>query len=183
MNKLMATGGSASGKSEWVENQAALWSEQSGRPVIYIATATVADGEFAERVRRHKERRPPQWGLEETPADLPAVLESYSDRHAILLLDSLGTWLSGLMWRGGQEKGWDTGQKTALHDEIGRLVRAVAEYKGACLLVADEVGLGIVPENEMGRLFRDLNGLLNRRLAEVVDEAYLISCGLPVKLK
>lgn len=181
--RLMVAGGSASGKSEWAEQKVAGWAFDTGLPVTYIATAEVHDPDFAERVRLHQQRRPLEWGLVEVPDELPALLEQVSGQNRILLVDSTGTWLAGRIWRGSQESGWSLEQKSLLKDEIDRLAQSLASFRGYCMLVADEVGMGIIPETEMGRLFRDFNGLLNRRLAEVSDEVYQVSCGLPIRLK
>ncbi len=183
MKKILAVGGSSSGKSEWAEEQATVWERSCGKQVVYVATAQVCDEEFARRVQRHQQRRPDGWGLVEAPHELASVFARHTGGGAILLVDSMGAWLANRMWQDGQASGWSPEQQTQLHLDIEQLCDAIGAYRGACLLVADEVGMGVVPDNEMGRLFRDLNGLLNRSLAGVADEAYLVSCGIPLKLK
>lgn len=209
--RVLVVGGSASGKSEWAEMTVGKWAETTGMSVVYVATAVPCDPEFQERVRRHQGRRPVNWGLIEVEHELPEIFLNKQHVSEILIVDSLGTWICNLMVaqdasepvldgkpegslhshalfenRNGEagpaDQGKDIGESAVL-GMIERMAEALQQYDGACVLVGDEVGAGIVPDNEMSRRFRDFNGALNQALARVVDEVYMVSCGLPLRLK
>lgn len=164
-------GGARSGKSAYAESLVA------GGPVRYIATATPdpADVDFAERIAKHRERRPADWETVEN-ADTATVLAD--PFPGATLIDDLGTWLTA---RIDARAAWDEPRGTVSPD-ADALVAAVAAYEHRLVIVTPEVGLGVIPATRSGRLFRDEIGTLNQRLAQVCDEAVLIVAGLPLRL-
>ncbi|HEB76747.1 MAG TPA: bifunctional adenosylcobinamide kinase/adenosylcobinamide-phosphate guanylyltransferase [Nitrospirae bacterium] len=171
---VFVTGGARSGKSSFALNEA---SSMPG-PKAYIATAEPLDGEMAERIRRHREERGSGWDTLEEPVELAALLRSVKDRYSVLLVDCLTLWLSNIyiVDRAGVER------------EIEGLVRVLKELRGSpgcpsLYLVSNEVGMGIVPENRLARVFRDMAGRLNQEVAGVADEVYLVVSGIPLKVK
>lgn len=168
-------GGARSGKSGAATRLAAL----RGKPV-YVAVAGVADGddEMAARIERHREERPDGWTTLEVagvPAAewLPAVPED-----SVLLLDCLGTVLTGLLWpQGGGEIDEAEADRRALVLTDALLARA-----GDTVIVTNEVGMGVVPVSASGRLFRDVLGRANARLVAGADAAYLVVCGRSIDL-
>ncbi len=173
MNKkiVFITGGVRSGKSRFAE---ALARDCPG-PKAYLATAQALDEEMAERIRRHRERRPPDWETLEEPLRVPECVEGHGDYFKLILVDCLTLWISNLMMAGhSEEKILEAGE---------RLVRACAKAAGSLILVGNEVGMGIVPENTQARMFRDMSGLIQQKAAQAADEVYFMVSGLPQKIK
>lgn len=151
-------GGARSGKSTAAERLAA---HRPG-PVTYVATAAVdpADGDHLERIRRHQARRDPSWTtVEATGAQAVAALRSIS---GTVLMDSLGTWLTGHL---------------ALDADLRALCTALVGRSGDTIVVSEEVGLGVHPSSELGQRFRDALGEANLAVAEIADEVVLVVAG------
>ena len=166
-NKVLVTGPSRSGKSEWAEHLARS-AENRGKSIIYIATATVDphDEEWQERIERHQQRRPPHWQTRAVPIAISETLHDAREQEC-LLIDSLGTWLANLLDRDDEE--WQE-----LADEfLFNLQHAPADV----ILVAEETGWGVVPAYPLGRTFRDRLGSLIRRSAAIADTTYLVAGG------
>jgi adenosylcobinamide kinase / adenosylcobinamide-phosphate guanylyltransferase len=164
---ILVTGGARSGKSALAERLAL----QMGHDPVYIATAEAKDAEMAARIAAHQARRGSGWRTVEAPHDLVGAL-ARTDGGAPRLVDCLTLWLSNLMLSG---QDWQA--------EAGALVEAIGQQASPLVLVTNEVGAGIVPENALARSFRDAAGLLNQMAAAVVDEVYLTVAGLPLRLK
>lgn len=164
----LVLGGARSGKSRHAE----ALIEQAAPEALYIATAQVLDEEMAERIRRHRARRGPRWTTVEEPYELPARLAAEARPGRPMLVDCLTLWLSNLMLAG-----------CAVEGEGERLVAALPRLAGPAVLVANEVGLGIVPENALARAFRDHAGRLNQQVAAVADRVVFLAAGLPLLLK
>ncbi|GAB2473896.1 uroporphyrinogen-III C-methyltransferase [Jatrophihabitans fulvus] len=168
--RVLVLGGSRSGKSRFAESLAAA----SDR-VTYVATAPDRpdDAEWQQRVTKHRERRPDSWRTVET-GELAAVLAE----PGLALVDSVTTWLARAMDETGV---WESGDRTALDARVGAFVDAFAAARDV-VAVSDEVGSGIVPATPSGRLFRDVLGELNQRLAAVADEVHLVTAGIARRL-
>ncbi len=165
---ILITGGSRSGKSSYAE-QLAL--ELSDRPV-YLATARIWDAEFRERVRRHQERRGPQWtNIEE---------EKQLSRHAlagrVVLVDCLTLWCTNFFFD------LQSDVDRALAEAKAELDRFTAQ-DATFILVTNEIGMGGTSENEVQRKFTDLQGWMNQYAASLADEVILMVSGIPVKIK
>jgi len=172
-------GGSRSGKSRFAEQYVG-----SGVPVTYVATAPdyPGDAEWAERVRQHRVRRPATWSTIET--DDPAKILDQSDNGVPVLVDSITTWLSRVMddcacW--DDELSAESGER--LSAALDALEGAWAHTGALVVAVSDEVGSGIVPESVPVRRFRDALGELNQRLAAASDEVWLVTAGIPLRLR
>jgi adenosylcobinamide kinase/adenosylcobinamide-phosphate guanylyltransferase len=163
----LVLGGARSGKSRYAEWLIATYPQ----PWIYIATAEAKDAEMAERIAAHRARRDAGWQTVEAPHDLADALEA-APAGAAVLVDCLTLWLSNLM-----EPGFDVEAQTA------RLQEALAGRAGPTVLVSNEVGLGIVPDNALARRFRDLQGTLNQRLAAQAVRVIMMVAGVPVAVK
>lgn len=160
-------GGARSGKSRYAESLVTA----RPQPWIYIATAEARDDEMAARIAQHKARREAGWQTVEAPHELPEALSAAPQTSAVLV-DCLTLWLSNLMHA-----------KFDIEKMTTRLEEALATRSGGTVLVANEVGLGIVPDNALARAFRDAQGTLNQRLAGVADRVVLMVAGLPLTVK
>lgn len=169
---MLVLGGARSGKSRYAEGVALATAPEA----LYIATAGAGDAEMAERIRRHKARRGPSWRTIELPPESPTALaetlagQVRPDRP--MLVDCLTLWLSNLML-GDHD----------IEAEAERLTALVPRLGGPVIFVANEVGLGIVPDNALARAFRDHAGRLNQAVAASVDAVIFIAAGLPLILK
>lgn len=165
----LVLGGARSGKSRHAETLV----RAAPPPWTYIATATADDAEMAERIARHRADRGEGWDTVEVPLDLPEVLgRAAADPAATVLVDCLTLWTGNLM---GANRDLDAARLA--------LCRSLRATRGRVVLVANEVGLGIVPDNAMARRFRDAAGRLNQDVAAVADRVVLLAAGLPMTLK
>jgi len=164
---ILVTGGARSGKSAFAERLTLTLGE---RP-IYIATAEAHDNEMATRIQVHRARRGEGWTTREAPLDLLAALDA-TDGAEPRLVDCLTLWLSNLMFA---ERDWQV--------EGRALAEAIRLQAAPVVIVTNEVGSGIVPENALARAYRDAAGVLNQMIAEAVDDVYLTVSGLPLKVK
>ena len=167
MTVILITGGARSGKSKRAEM---LTRAFPGQPV-YVATAEALDGEMEARIASHRARRETDWIEREVPLDLVPALVA-SDGGGARLVDCLTLWLSNLMHA---ERNWER--------EVEALAGALPRLKSPVVLVTNEVGLGIVPDNALARSFRDAAGIMNQVTAAAADEVEFVVAGLPMKLK
>jgi adenosylcobinamide kinase / adenosylcobinamide-phosphate guanylyltransferase len=165
------TGGARSGKSRLAEELAL----KQGEPLLYIATGQPCDGEMSERIRRHQQRRGPAWQTIEEPLDLLGVLTGHDGWFKAVLVDCVTLWLTNMMFS-------DNGNEAVL-GRVRELAAATVHLKTPLIFVSNEVGMGIVPDNELARRFRDLAGEANEILAAAADEVYVTFSGLPLKIK
>jgi adenosylcobinamide kinase/adenosylcobinamide-phosphate guanylyltransferase len=163
----LVLGGARSGKSRYAEALIA----RASKPWVYIATAEVRDDEMAERIAAHKARREAGWHTVEAPHDIPDAIVQ-APANAAVLVDCLTLWLSNLM-----EGSFDIDTQTA------RLQEALKGRAGPTVLVANEVGLGIVPDNALARRFRDAQGQLNQRVAAMAPRVVMMVAGIPIAVK
>ena len=168
IDHALILGGARSGKSRFAERLA----RSRNLRLVYVATAEAHDDEMADRISRHRAERGSDWQTIESPINLPATIASMTCARTVILVDCLTLWLSNLM---------------LLDHDINKatdgLLAAVAAAPGPVIMVANEVGLGIVPENALARRFRDEAGLMNQQLAANVPNVAFIAAGMPICLK
>lgn len=184
---VLVTGGARSGKSRFAEQYAAAL----GAEGVYIATSQALDEEMKERVRQHRLRRERaafRWRTVEEPFELVRALDAARGR--IVLIDCLTLWLSNCMLRLEDEPDADA----VLQAKIEEMAEAISRFSsgaaraddqaaGVVIAVTNEVGCGVVPAYSLGRRFRDWAGWMNQRIAEVCNEVFLVTAGIPVELK
>ncbi len=176
---ILVTGGARSGKSTFAEN---LYKDE--KDVVYIATSKIWDKEMEERVKLHKKNRPSYWRTYEGNYSLVNALGIEKN----YLLDCITVLTSNIMYDMTKGKKYIDYQlqnkvENKIYEEIYSLIKAV-EAKGYNLvLVTNEVGYSLVPDNHVGRVFRDIQGRINQRIATLSQEVYLVCCGIPVKIK
>ena len=168
----LVIGGARSGKTRYALARA----ESSGLVPVMVATAQAGDAEMAERIARHRAERGPAWSTVEEPHDLLGALREHARPDRILVVDCLTLWLSNRMFADA-DKGADPGAEGAA------LAAGLAGLGGPVVLVSNEVGLGIVPENALARRFRDLQGRLNQTVASAADRVVFVAAGLPLVMK
>lgn len=160
-------GGARSGKSRYAESLIAALPP----PWVYVATAQAGDAEMTERIAQHRARRRQDWQTVEAPHDLAGALSAVAGDVPVLV-DCLTLWLSNRMLAGAD-----------VDAEAAGLEAAIAGRRGAVVVVSNEVGSGIVPDNALARRFRDLHGHLNQRLAARAGRVVLMVAGLPLVVK
>ncbi len=167
---IVVIGGAKSGKSGFALEKASLYPGKKA----YIATAQALDEEMAERIRKHRQQRPSGWETFEEPVEVSALIRSIAGSYEVILLDCLTLWLSNLI----------LGNEEPVEGRINELLATLSEKRKAHLyLVSNEVGMGIVPDNALSRRFRDYAGSLNQQLSRAADEVYLVTAGIPMKIK
>lgn len=177
---VLVTGGARSGKSSFAER----YVKAHGERIAYIATAQIFDAEMRYRVALHKKRRPASWETFEAPFAAEAAIAEAAEAHDALLFDCLTVYLSNLLCTLTEEELTDEAAVYALAEEATEKLIAAAQASGAfCVFVTNEVGAGIVPENKLARLYRDVAGLANQAFARAADEVYLTVSGIPVEIK
>lgn len=164
----LVLGGARSGKSSYAQRLA----EDDTGELIYIATAQAFDDEMTQRIARHQSDRGPRWHTVECPVDLADAIAAHQGAEKTILVDCLTLWLSNLM--------------LGDHDiaaAVLRLTGALQTLTGAVILVSNEVGQGIVPDNALARRFRDEAGWLNQMLARAADDVWFVTAGLSQRFK
>lgn len=164
----LVLGGARSGKSRYAEGLVTALPT----PWIYVATGEARDEEMKERIAHHVRRRGPGWVTREVPLDLVEVIQAHAADPHPMLVDCLTLWLSNVM----------LSERDVAADRA-RLLTALDEAAGPIVLVSNEVGLGIVPDNALARAFRDEQGRLNAAVAALADTVVLMAAGLPLVLK
>jgi adenosylcobinamide kinase/adenosylcobinamide-phosphate guanylyltransferase len=167
---VLIGGGSRSGKSRY----ALEYAYGKGRPLGFIATAEAGDEEMRARVEAHRRDRGEEFETIEAPLELGITLARVAPRYRAIVVDCLTLWLANLML---EPRPRDIAQETA------SMLRIAAEVETAVILVTNEVGCGIVPDNELSRQFRDNAGLMNQTAARAAAEVYWMAFGCPLRLK
>ena len=164
----LVLGGARSGKSALAEKLV----RDSGLERIYVATAEAGDGEMRERIAHHRERRGADWRTVEAPLQLAETISREAGKGRIVLVDCLTLWLNNLMFR-----------KINIETAIENLETALVGREAPTVLVSNETGFGIVPDNAEARRFRDLQGRLNQRIAAMAGRVVLMVAGIPMLVK
>lgn len=177
----LITGGSRSGKSSYAER---IYDGDSD--VLYIATAIVTDPEMEDRVEMHKKNRDLNWEIVEEFKNLDQVIKNTSKKN--ILLDSVTLMVMNLIYdknSHAEDLAFDEVRllEESIIEEFEKLIAEVRNQGKNIILVTNEVGYGIMPEYRLGRIFSDIAGRLNQRIASLCDAVYFVSCGLPLKLK
>ena len=179
MRSVLITGGARSGKSTFAQKLA----EEAGKKKLYIATMHVFDEEMAERVLHHQaDRSDKNYDTVEEELDLPlAIRHAAEAKYEVILVECLTLWINNLLYR-AEQGGYELDDESMMR-YCGELQQAVMEFPGTVIMVINEVGLGIVPENKRARRFRDLSGRCGQSIGAWVDEIYLTVCGRQLKIK
>lgn len=169
---ILILGGARSGKSRYARR---IGEAFEGRR-LFVATAQALDQEMAKRIRNHKNQRGGLWETREEPVEIVQAISETQDRYGVILIDCLTLWVSNLLMAYGDDR-------ETVENRVQGLIDSLGNIKTSILLVSNEVGLGIVPENRLGRCFRDMAGMLNQRVAQVADRVILMVAGIPMVVK
>ncbi len=175
-NHFLVLGGAKSGKSSYalrLAEEMFLQGGKTGARGLFVATAQASDGEMEERINLHKRQRGAGWQTLEEPLLLPKAVREAGTGFQVILIDCLTMWLSNLLFRKDAD--------TAI--EIDALTKALRQCSTTVIMVSNEVGMGLIPDNPLGRRFRDLQGILNQEIAAVSSHVIFMAAGLPLILK
>jgi adenosylcobinamide kinase/adenosylcobinamide-phosphate guanylyltransferase len=169
---MLVAGGARSGKSTFALN---ICNEMPGRHV-FIATAQAFDDEMRDRINRHREKRGQGWDTLEESMEITARLGDIDDYDSVILVDCMTLWLNNLFmkYESDDEK---------IYQKIDNVIEALADVRGKVVVVSNEVGMGIVPENKLSRRYRDAAGYMNKRIGKIAKKVVIILVGLPLILK
>lgn len=182
---ILVTGGARSGKSKFSEKLARSY----GDKVLYIATAVAFDREMEDRIKKHKESRNKEWMTVETYKDIHKVIHKYGEDYSCFLLDCITVMVTNQLleyfhydMEYARIEDYNRAEEH-IKEQIITMMEAIKVSPADTILVTNEVGWGIVPENPVARAFRDISGRINQISAERADEVYLAVSGIPVRIK
>src|SRR5665648_303250 len=175
---IFITGGARSGKSNFAEKTAM----SSGKSVAYLATAQPLDKEMAFRIKKHKEKRLNTWETYEEPIEVRELVSRLGLEKEVILIDCLTLFTSNLLLR-KEDKVEDSNWQGEILAEIEKLAEVSYKVPAQVIIVSNEVGMGLVPENPLGRVYRDILGRANSIIADKADEVFMMVSGIPLKIK
>ena len=170
----LVLGGVRAGKSSYAQGLAAL-----GGRVLFLATAEAGDEEMTARIEAHREDRPAGWDTLEEPVDLVGALEPLLHRYDTVMLDCLTLWVSNLLLKGPDIEA----TRKDILPEAERLLGLIQNSDTSWIVVSNEVGLGVMPPTELGRIYADELGRINQLVAAEADAVYFMAAGLPLRMK
>jgi len=182
LKTVLITGGARSGKSHFAQRMAA----DSGKSVLFVATAQAGDDEMRRRIEAHRNSRPAGWRTLEAPLDVGVRIQSEAGPSHLVLVDCITLLVNNAIGKFLSPDGTDIDEPSAEEaamKEIEALIRCTQNSVADFILVTNEVGLGLVPDNKLGRVYRDLLGKANQVLAGIADEVYFMVSGLPLRVK
>lgn len=183
-NIILVTGGARSGKSNFAES---LCIKQNNK-TAYIATSIPFDEEMKDRVKKHQQSRPKEWKTYEIYKDIYSIIEDLGKNHDTVIMDCVTLMVNNLMFTYGIEVDSATSEElneleSYIKDQITKLLEAVKETDLYFVIVSNEVGMGIVPENKLSRVYGDFVGRANQLIGKYSDEVYFVVSGIPMKVK
>jgi adenosylcobinamide kinase/adenosylcobinamide-phosphate guanylyltransferase len=176
---LLVLGGARSGKSAYAQRLAQKLGEDD---VLFVATAEAWDEDMAQRIARHQQERPAAWRTLETPRQVGQAIALHRHDTAVVLVDCLTLLVSNTLLHCGASPA-PAAAEAAVQEEVTAFLQLCQTSAATCIVVSNEVGLGLVPDNPLGRLYRDLLGKANQTLAARAEAVYFMVAGLPVDVK
>lgn len=169
---IFITGGARSGKSDFAQDMA----EKIEGKRLFLATAQAFDEEMEERIQKHREQRGNRWNTIEEPLYIGNAIRSVLGQYKTILVDCLTVWMSNLLME-------YPNQNEKISEIVDDFFFSLDELEEKIIIVSNEVGMGIVPDNKLARDYRDRLGFLNQRMAGRADEVYALLSGIPVRVK
>lgn len=172
MGKLiLVTGGARSGKSTFALESA----KNANKRVAFVATSPYYDGDMTERIQKHKDERPPEWVTFEEQKELPALLKKIAPDFDIVIIECLTLFVSNFLLDNIEEK--------IVQEKTSQMLEVIKNSEFDTIIVSNEVGLGLHPNNKLGRDFRDVVGRVSQMVANQADDVFFVICGIPVNIK
>jgi len=169
MDCIFIIGGAKSGKSRYALS---IGNKFKDKKKVFIATAQPIDPEMEEKIRRHREERGKDWITIEEPLNISDRIKELSNKDVLILIDCLTLWLNNLLIHNLDPK-----------REIENLVKSMSSFEGMLIVVSNEVGMGIVPQDELTRRYRDLLGYLNQEISHLSNKVIFMMAGIPIQIK
>ena len=182
MKNILITGGARSGKSRFAQELAL----RLGKTVLFVATAVAGDEEMRQRIAEHQRTRPVAWNTLEVTTHVGSEIIQKIGRAQVVIVDCITLLVSNIFGQYTDQTGEQIDAALVEQEvttEISELLECLNRIDVSFIMVTNEVGMGLVPANQMGRLYRDLLGKANQLLAQQVDEVYLMVAGVPVRIK
>ncbi len=182
LKNILIIGGARSGKSRFAQELA----PKLGEPVLFVATAVAGDEEMQQRIEEHQEARSAAWSTLEVTSHIGSHISEKIGGAQVVIIDCITLLVNNIFSQYTDQTGEQIDAsliEKKLLSEINELVECINQVDASFIIVTNEVGLGLVPVNRVGRLYRDLLGKANQILAQCADEIYLMIAGLPVKIK
>jgi adenosylcobinamide kinase/adenosylcobinamide-phosphate guanylyltransferase len=179
---ILLIGGAGSGKSHFAQELAL----KLGGPVLFVATAVAGDEEMLQRINKHQKKRPPAWSTLEVTTGVGKKIREKIGGARVVIVDCITLLANNILSQYSDRAGEPTSVpliEKRLNAEVEELIECLKQLDASFIIVTNEVGLGLVPPNRLGRLYRDLLAKANQRLAEAADEVYLMVAGLAVPIK
>lgn len=168
---IFILGGSRSGKSRFAIELA----KKKAKKIAFIATGEAKDSEMKERILLHRRKRPDTWKTFEEPRNVLGLLEKIEDSFEVIMIDCLTLLISNFILKGRKDKN--------IAEEINKILAVLKKHKALSIIISNEVGLGIVPGNQLARRFRDIAGRTNQLVAQKSNEVYFMVSGIPWRIK
>ncbi len=179
---ILLLGGARSGKSYYAQELA----RKMAKKVLFVATAEAGDEDMRHRIQDHQRNRPATWRTLEVTRDIGEAIEDAIEDEPLVIIDCI-TLLVGNIFGRHDEKDFDSIEDSVLEKEVlcevDRLIQCLQKTPASFIIVSNEVGLGIVPDNRMARLYRDFLGRANQKLSGSADEVYFMMAGIPLRVK
>ena len=182
MTNILITGGARSGKSHFAQELAA----GLGEPVLFVATAEAGDDEMRYRIQQHRQARPASWRTLEVTTGIGREISRHAAGARVVIVDCITLLVNNLLSQHANQSAGNSDEsllEEAVVTEIDELLETMKTVAASFIMVTNEVGLGLVPANPVGRWYRDLLGRANQMLARQVDQVYLLVAGLPLLIK
>jgi len=182
LKNILIIGGARSGKSHFAQELAL----KLGKPVLFVATAVAGDEEMQNRIEKHQNARPAAWNTLEVTTHIGSQISQKIGGAEVVIIDCITLLVNNIFSQYSHQTGKRTDAsliEQKLDAEISELVECINHIDASFIIVTNEVGMGLVPANKVGRLYRDLLGRANQLLAEHADEIYLMVAGLPMQIK
>jgi adenosylcobinamide kinase / adenosylcobinamide-phosphate guanylyltransferase len=179
---ILLLGGARSGKSHYAQ----MLAEQSAQKVLFVATAEAGDEDMRLRIEKHKQNRPSAWRTLEARDHLGSRIEDEIGDESLVLIDCITLLVNNIFCRYDEKQFEDIADSVLekqVISEMNELITCFRKVKADFIIVSNEVGLGLVPDNRMGRLYRDILGRANQMLAQSSSEVYLMVAGIPLRVK
>lgn len=183
MMQVLVTGGTRSGKSFFAEQLC----KEKGRQIAYLATAEPLDEEMEDRIKKHREQRPKNWKTIEAYRDINEIFDQLEGIDT-LILDCITIYVNNRMYYSGLQM--QQASREQINRLEGQILQEMRDFMSECkrrglhlILVTDELGMGIVPENRLTRIYRDIVGRVNQQASSLSDEVYFVISGIPMKIK